>query len=249
MRWAHHFCLLRQFWKRYLFHCIFILEPWTSGENNVLHIKTQTNSWKIIILALWAINCCWSLLAWSHSQVVQLAYWFIHLKEKFIPKWQDFFFLPTKGLHKGRLLTKILTPKELSNPMKFLSKLSSQKFESWKPPSSFRSCTRSHGHKKTQSKTKKKEILSDLICLPNSGCLFTDPLFSLQSPSRVCDKKKGIYWTPAQEGGGGEEEKKNKATSVYRINSGWVHHCQVRVTRLLGVLQDGGPKISNFRLL
>ena len=36
--------------------------------------------------------------------------------------------------------------------------------------------------------------------------LFTDPLFSLQSPSSACDKKYN--------------EKKNKTTSVYRLERG-----------------------------
>ena len=64
--------------------------------------------------------------------------------------------------------------------------------------------------------------------------LFTDPLFSLQSPSSARDKK---YWPPAQRGRGGRRrkytfflffflahvdvfqnnEKKNKATSVFRL--------------------------------
>ena len=33
-----------------------------------------------------------------------------------------FFFLPTDGLYKGRLLTELPTFEELSNPMKFSSK-------------------------------------------------------------------------------------------------------------------------------
>ena len=54
-------------------------------------------------------------------------------------------------------------------------------------------------------------MLSDLICLPNSGSLFTDPLFSLQSPSRVRDKKKtaDILTTNARGWGWGRRKKKN----------------------------------------
>ena len=64
-------------------------------------------------------NLCFSQiisLLWSkkHSFLSRI------LKEKFIPKWQDFFFSPTKRLYKGSLRTKILTSKELSTPLKFL---------------------------------------------------------------------------------------------------------------------------------
>ena len=64
--------------------------------------------------------------------------------------------------------------------------------------------------KKKQSKTKKKEMLSDLICLPNSGSLFTDPLFSLQSPSRVRDKKKNGGYIDHQRKRVGVGKKKKK---------------------------------------
>ena len=54
-------------------------------------------------------------------------------------------------------------------------------------------------------------MLSDLICLPNSGSLFTDPLFSLQSPSRVRDKKKNGGYIDHQRKrvGVGKKKKKN----------------------------------------
>ena len=45
--------------------------------------------------------------------------------------------------------------------------------------------------------------------IPGLSSLFTDSLFSLQSPSSARDKKKprGIYWAPAQGGSGGERRK------------------------------------------
>ena len=40
-----------------------------------------------------------------------------------------------------------------------------------------------------------------------------------------------------------------KWRKIFLPNSGWAHTCHTHVTKLLGVLQDGSPQISNFGLL
>ena len=105
------------------------------------------------------------------------------LKEKFIPRWQDFLLLAKKRLYKGGLLTEISTSEGLSNPMKFSSKEArnsrsgghhlGELLAAWWQVcdvnalnlsllnhskllvSSFRSCTRSHGRKKHNPKRRK----------------------------------------------------------------------------------------------
>ena len=98
-----------------------------------------------------------------------------------------FFFSPTKRIYKGRLLTKILTSKELSTPSKFLSIKVAQTLRSggcqfgellaawwWVCDvnalnlslfnrskllvSSFHNCTRSHDHNKHNPKQTKKSV-------------------------------------------------------------------------------------------
>ena len=180
---------------------------------------------KLTLILILRLATCW---VWQWGQLKEITKKTRQrlLKEKFIPRWQDFFLLAKKKIIKRWVTHQNFDLRRAFQPYEILIKRS-PKFEIWGPPSwrtlgslvtsVWRQCAQpkfvkslktscffvSELHKKTwpqktQSETKKIKMLSDLICLPSSG---------------------------------------------------WAHWCHVLDNRLLGILQDGGPRFSNFELL
>jgi len=144
--------------------------------------------------------------------------------EKFISKWQFFSFL-TKRSYKGRLLTEISASKELSTPMKFSSTVTRN----------LRSGV-CHLGELLAAWWWVCDIKALNLSLAERLNHSTLPFSSFQivfcGHDFLCSSKM----------------KKQEVLSDL-TNLGWVHWCHTLVTRLLRVLQDGGPQFSNFGLL